>query len=62
MAELCRALALVYMNIGQGEKWQREQWLRLIDQLLDSITELCQGNQENQQEALDEQIIKMINQ
>jgi len=50
------------MNIGQGEKWQREQWLRLIDQLLDSITELCQGNQENQQEALDEQIIKMINQ
>eukprot|EP00040_Diaphanoeca_grandis_P036640 m.234491 g.234491 ORF g.234491 m.234491 type:complete len:2978 (-) comp33655_c0_seq5:398-9331(-) len=61
VAELCRALALVYMNIGEGEKWQREQWLELIDQLLDSITELCQGNVKNQREALDEQIIKMVN-
>ena len=61
VAELCKALQQVFMNIGQGEQWQREQWLILIDQLLDAITELCQGNQTNQQEARDEQIIKMVN-
>ena len=61
MAELCKALQQVFMNIGQGEQWQREQWLVLIDRLLDAITELCQGNQTNQQEARDEQIIKMVN-
>lgn len=61
VAELCKALQQVFMNIGQGEQWQREQWLILIDRLLDAITELCQGNQINQQEARDEQIIKMVN-
>ena len=29
--------------------------------MLDSVTELCQGNQVNQQEAMDEQIVKVVN-
>eukprot|EP00041_Stephanoeca_diplocostata_P038566 m.1528282 g.1528282 ORF g.1528282 m.1528282 type:complete len:3000 (-) comp25237_c1_seq15:596-9595(-) len=56
VADLCRALQTVYGNVSDGGAW-----LTLVDQLFDSITELCQGNQKNQQEALDEQIIKMVN-
>jgi len=61
VAELCRALAQVHVNVAQGDAEQRDNWLDLVDQMLDSVTELCQGNQTNQQEALDEQIIKVVN-
>jgi hypothetical protein len=56
VVEMCRLLQATYTYVTQGAAW-----LGLLDQVLDTLAELCQGNPSNQQEALDEQVVKYIN-
>eukprot|EP00049_Salpingoeca_infusionum_P016243 m.329746 g.329746 ORF g.329746 m.329746 type:complete len:2649 (+) comp16040_c1_seq2:1183-9129(+) len=51
--ELSRSLKLLFE--------QSRQNMDLIEANLETLVELCQGNQTSQQEALDEQIVKSIN-
>lgn len=37
------------------------EWIDMIEQYITTITELCQGCAENQQEVLDNQIVKVVN-
>lgn len=41
-------------------KKEAEQWLVLVEQVLETITEMCQGNQRNQQMVLDKRVISML--
>ena len=63
LVELVRILAIVYPNIGseKGSSDIPHGWLKLTKQLLDTISEICQGNQQNQQEVLDERVVSMLN-
>jgi hypothetical protein len=36
-------------------------WIELLEQAFNTLSELCQGNQESQKEALDNQILSTIN-
>jgi hypothetical protein len=56
VVEMCRLLQATYTYVTQGTAW-----LGLLDQILDTLAELCQGSPSNQQEALDEQVVKYIN-
>ena len=63
LVELVRILAIVYPYMGsdKGSSDVPHGWIKLTKQLLDTISEVCQGNQMNQQEVLDERIISMLN-
>jgi RyR and IP3R Homology associated len=56
MKELCFLLNRFYKNASEGE-----DWLEIICQILRAINELCAGNQLNQQEALNCDVVKAIN-
>ena len=39
---------------------ETEQWYELVEQTLETITEMCQGNQRNQQTVLDKRVMSML--
>ena len=56
IAELTKQLQEIYTLIETGN-----EWLEVVSQYLETLTEMCQGNLSNQQETIDNQIFKPLN-
>ncbi len=54
VAEVCQFLSLLYTNIDQN-------YVDLVSDLLETITEFIQGNQENQAVVFDNKVIDYLN-